>query len=291
MRSRSPRTRPCWWCAARREPAPLVVRWAAGDAQRVRAALAAAFGVQPGADGSIAVAGLRLVVADADVARGGRDIDRLEIRMGGHPAGSISRDLERWRPAAGGPSLQAVGWATVDTERAAGAWGGVRWAPAARDSLVGARAVVGEPTVDGGGRPGGAGRQPGPPLASTPPGSGSPRSTPVVLLEPDTEGRLAAALARHGEGPAVLYVDLPEAGMGHARRRLERLAIAVSSGAGPFGPELAIAGRPAWSPTVILVTSGASGVRALAAVRPRPDAVPSGHDRTSHAHVPGRGPG
>jgi hypothetical protein len=30
----------------------------------------------------------------------------------------------------------------------------------------------------------------------------------VILLEPSTEGRLAAALARHGEGPLALYLAI-----------------------------------------------------------------------------------
>ena len=29
---------------------------------------------------------------------------------------------------------------------------------------------------------------------------------PLLLLEPRTEGRLAAALARHGEGPVAIYL-------------------------------------------------------------------------------------
>ncbi len=32
-------------------------------------------------------------------------------------------------------------------------------------------------------------------------------SLPLVLLEPATEGRVAAALARLGEGPVALYLD------------------------------------------------------------------------------------
>src|SRR5476651_1012400 len=76
--------------------------------------------------------------------------------------------------------IAAVGWATVDADRAQDQFG-QRFEPAARDTLLGASARRSQ-----GGRP------------------------ETVLLEPDTEGRLAGALARHGEGLIALYVNVPD---------------------------------------------------------------------------------
>jgi hypothetical protein len=79
-------------------------------------------------------------------------------------------------PTPGGSAL-ALGWATVDASRAEHAFPEVAFRPAANDVALGARARAG--------RWGGI---------------------ELLLLEPATEGRLAAALARHGEGPVALYV-------------------------------------------------------------------------------------
>ncbi len=75
----------------------------------------------------------------------------------------------------------------------------------------------------------------------------------TLLLEPDTEGRIAASLARHGEGPAVLYVGLAVPAVTAARARLARLGVRVASGPGPFGPEVAITGTPSSGPTLVIV--------------------------------------
>jgi hypothetical protein len=88
-------------------------------------------------------------------------------------------------PDLAGATIVGIGWATVDIERAEaqlGAAFGERgaWAEAPRDALLGARAAVYQPEM---------------------------AARPVaVVLEPDTEGRLAASLARHGEGVAAVYV-------------------------------------------------------------------------------------
>jgi hypothetical protein len=77
-----------------------------------------------------------------------------------------------------GARLVAVGWATVDLERTvAGLPEPSAVGPATEEPSLGARARV-------------------------------VRAGPValVLLEPSTEGRLAAALARRGEGIVCLYV-------------------------------------------------------------------------------------
>ena len=111
---------------------------------------------------------------------------RADARGGG-------RDRDDEATAAPRPlRLAGLGWATVELDRAAdelGMWLGEApdpGAPDAADPLLGARARV----RDAGGLPGDA----------------------VLLLEPSTEGRLAASLARDGEGPAALYLR-PAAGL------------------------------------------------------------------------------
>lgn len=96
----------------------------------------------------------------------------------------------------------AVGWATVELERAAGEFGGSGGFHAAGGSTVlGAACRV---------RPGG------------------PAVPALVLVEPDTEGRLAASLARHGESWSAVWLA---PGPGDASARLS------APQPGPFGPE------------------------------------------------------
>ena len=81
----------------------------------------------------------------------------------------------------------AIGWATVDMERTLGGLDGTNARVTDDDLLLGARAW----RVDAG------------PVA-------------LILLEPNTEGRLAAALARNGEGIVALYLRSEGS---HRRRR------------------------------------------------------------------------
>ena len=100
----------------------------------------------------------------------------------------------------------ALGWATVDTDRATAElleYG--PFEPAPDETLIGARCRV-----------------------------GSPAAIRVAILEPNTEGRLAATLARHDEGPAVLWV----AGLPPHDVRLSTPA------PGPFGRERLVLGAP-----------------------------------------------
>ncbi len=117
----------------------------------------------------------------------------------------------------GSLEVLAVGIATVELERAEGEYGG-DWAAAPGDRLLGASVRR------------------------------STNRTPpwLFLLEPDTDGRLAGGLARHGEGPIAVYLG-PATGLpGTDRAGLRR-------GAGPLGPQqLVLAGPPA-GPFVILV--------------------------------------
>lgn len=151
-------------------------------------------------------------------------------------AGSLATGDDPGTAASEGSGVRslALGWATVDLDRAAAGWPGIAWIAASRDSLVGASALVGELALAG----------------SPADGTGTTAATPsadaradtmhsamgaaptIVLLEPDTEGRLAAALARHGEGPAAVYITLPVAASRTAMARLAVLGARVSSGPG-----------------------------------------------------------
>jgi len=120
-----------------------------------------------------------------------------------------------------GPLLLAVGVATVDLDRAAVVSGGpVR--VLSGDDLLGARAAA----------------------------AGGHRT---LLLEPITEGRAAATLARHGEGPAALYLEVDLAALAAIRGRLLALGERPRAGNGPFGPQLLASTRHAWGPHLLLV--------------------------------------
>jgi hypothetical protein len=119
----------------------------------------------------------------------------------------------------------AIGWATVELDRAteelAAALGldsdaSFRVAP--RSDTLGATARIATGVLPGGGS--------------------------LVALEPDTEGRLAASLARHDEGPVAIWLSVlpaaePAVDASHAANR------AVSPERdGPFGRERLIVGDP-----------------------------------------------
>jgi Glyoxalase/Bleomycin resistance protein/Dioxygenase superfamily len=100
-------------------------------------------------------------------------------------------------PRYGGARVVAIGWATVDLERAERELGHALGIPLEtsvqdRDSELGATVRVSRPF---GGGP------------------------DLELLEPDTEGRLAALLARNGEGVVSVTVEVP-GGQARARERL-----------------------------------------------------------------------
>lgn len=131
-----------------------------------------------------------------------------------------------------------VGWATVELDRARGDVAGGTEPPEvlARDPHLGAH--VRRVTARTG--------------------------EPLFLLEPDTEGRLAATLARHGEGPHVTYVvagpDAP------ARAVAAGFALSTAE-AGPLGRQRLVLGGPRFGPHVVLVERGDGG---------REDAPPAG---------------
>ena len=84
---------------------------------------------------------------------------------------------------------------------------------------------------------------------------------PIAILEPVTEGRLAATLARNGEGPAGEYVEapLPLEAIGGAAAAA---GLVVSRPAdGPFGRSvIVLPGRPG-GPFLVLVEPSAGTIR------------------------------
>jgi len=159
-------------------------------------------------------------VADAGLLAAAREIVR----------GAAERD-----PWLFGLRLAGIAWATVELERgaeeltAAFRRAGLpepRWSPGARDDLLGATAWVS--------------REPWP-------AEGLDHAPALVLVEPDTEGRLAATLARFGEGVAATYLAPEGAGPAVDPTRLGRPA------AGPLGSGRLVLARPAWGPNVLVL--------------------------------------
>lgn len=144
--------------------------------------------------------------------------------------------------------LEGVGWATVELDRAEAELGA--WLAPAAESLAPAEDGA-EPHLGGHTRPREAPGLPGEIL---------------VLSEPVTEGRLAASLARDGEGPCALYLRPREgldAWLAAARRRGSVVSRAAD---GPFGRSVLLTGGAAGGPHVIVV----------AATRPSSARAPAG---------------
>ena len=112
-------------------------------------------------------------------------------------------------PPAPASRLHALGWATVELDRAERelsadlGLGPAAFIEAPDSGLLGARCRVALDTFPGG--------------------------VALVILEPATEGRLSAALARHGEAPLAAWFVL-DGGDGSRVRP-------PSTASGPFGPE------------------------------------------------------
>ena len=160
------------------------------------------------------------------------DPDDLATEAGETPGGIDDlRDLAlQIAPQLDRHPIVALGWATVDLDtvrrRIEGDAGFGAFDSAPRDDHLGARAAVH--------RPGDA--------------SGEPIE---ILLEPDTEGRLAASLARHGEGFAAIWFGPAVGGDDGLPDGFGSLAD------GPLGPARLLLGGPPWGLSVLLLESEA----------------------------------
>ncbi len=136
--------------------------------------------------------------------------------------------LERIRGALASASRErppiALGWATVDVDRAAAdlatelGISAAAFLPAADSVALGARCRVAYGIL--------------------------PDGQPLAIIEPLTEGRLAAFLARFGEGPAATWTR---------SARLLAGRRAASARPGPFGLERLMPGGPAHGPFSLLI--------------------------------------
>ena len=125
--------------------------------------------------------------------------------------------------------VAGIGWATVELDRATRELAGAGpFGAAPRDVALGASA------------------------RRSPAGKGSLPA--LVLLEPDTEGLLAAALARFGEGVLAVYLGPLD------RADVDDTPRLGPSRPGPLGPARLVIGRPTWGPHALV----------LAGVAPRP---------------------
>jgi hypothetical protein len=155
--------------------------------------------------------------------------DDPATREGGAPGGLDDlRELAlEIAPQLAAHPIVALGWATVDLDavraRIESDAGFGAFDLAQRDDHLGARAAVHRPGAD----------------------SGEPIE---VLLEPDTEGRLAASLARHGEGFAAIWFGESDEG----REVPDGFGPLAD---GPLGPARLMLGGPPWALSVLLLES------------------------------------
>jgi hypothetical protein len=149
--------------------------------------------------------------------------------------------LDGLRPILGGVELRpvGVGWATVDLARTTRELLGPRDRGAAHDLSIDDELPVDELPVDE--------------LLGARARTFALAGMTVVLLEPTTEGRLAAALARRDEGAAVLYLAPLDGELGATLDVLAAAGIRTRRGHGPFGQAALVLGRPAAGPQLILV--------------------------------------
>ena len=122
--------------------------------------------------------------------------------------------------------IAGITWATVELDRAARELAGLAtFVAAPRDTALGAaarRSPIGNRTLPA-----------------------------IILLEPDTEGLLAAALARFGEGVRGVYLGPLD------RADVDDTPRLGPPRPGPLGPTRLVIGRPRWGPHA-LVLAGAT---------------------------------
>ena len=144
-----------------------------------------------------------------------------------------------------GVPLVGIGWATVELERAAedltAAFARAgrpepAWTPGPRDELLGASAWISREWW---------------------PTWGPDDPPAIVLLEPDTEGRLAATLAKFGEGVGAVYVA-PRPGDPPGRIDPARIGRPTP---GPLGGGQIVLARPAWGPHVVVLDRSVQPIR------------------------------
>jgi hypothetical protein len=234
---------------ASREPRVARLTWQAGDPGALVAELGRRLGFDAGggSSGTGVEAGERGGVGGVRLVFGDETVDVVPWRREGpadEPAGDGRLVFEpSWgdgdgehvvaddRPLVVVPLVVAgVAWATVDLDRAAdelGPWLLPADAGDHEEPLLGATARP-RPTRD----------LPGP---------------VIVLLEPVTEGRLAASLARDGEGPCALYLR-PTEGLDSWVAAARRRGVAVSRRrVGPLGSGVLVPGTSVAGPHLVIV--------------------------------------
>jgi hypothetical protein len=160
----------------------------------------------------------------------------LESALGASIVAMIDAYRARRGPATHPVRVLGLGWATVELERATRDLArrlpaSAPFGEAPADTLLGAACLVGAPVALAG---------------------GTADPVRIVLLEPSTEGRLAASLARRGEGPAVLWLvddDGPQLPLSRP-------------GDGPFGGERLVLGGAVDAPLVLVVPGGPGTIEA-----------------------------
>jgi hypothetical protein len=148
------------------------------------------------------------------------------------PSGALERILAVLAAAPEDHPTLALGWATVELDRAATELAmelgtvAAAFLPAADSVVLGARCRVAYGVLPGG--------------------------QPLAILEPRTEGRLAGRLARLGEGPAAIWSRAPAARLGRRQPG--------SAQPGPFGLEQLLSGGPAQGPYSLLIEDEPSNI-------------------------------
>lgn len=82
---------------------------------------------------------------------------------------------------------------------------------------------------------------------------------PLAILEPSTEGRLAAWLARHGEGVAGQYVEVEDLETVRVRAATDGAVLSRPAN-GPFGTSVLVIEGPAAGRQLVLVESRAGTI-------------------------------
>jgi hypothetical protein len=75
----------------------------------------------------------------------------------------------------------------------------------------------------------------------------------IAVVEPRTEGRLAATLARHGEGPVGEYVEAPVPLDAIGPAAISAGLVVGRPAAGPFGRSVIVLSSPISGPHLVLV--------------------------------------